>query len=395
MLTFYQMKFRIGCLSGLLALLGSVFSVAQPWPKLKNASFEGKTGIAVLAQGWTSCGDIYNTPDLAPGVWGVTLPPAHGSTYLHLVCRGIGDFTPTGSYEAIGQRLPDSLRAGQEYCFLADLAFPGRRTGTEPKSPAMLRIWGANDDCSEVELLWTSPPIDHTNWQTYRIRFTPRQSHPVLRLECYFVQEPFYWGGLLIDNIRSEQKAPLLGVANLELCLSDSLYLEPDRSVLAAFGIDIQDAPYRWYDATEHLLSQEKYLKVYAAGRYRLEISDGCTLFRDTVTVTAKECESNLWIPNLITPNGDEQNETFAFRGIAPVGWQLTVIDRWGKQVYRNDDYKQDWTADGLPGGIYYYRLKKLPVSTRSVTGSKKTNPIGGLPGPVGQVLNGWVHVLR
>ena len=65
-----------------------------------------------------------------------------------------------------------------------------------------------------------------------------------------------------------------------------------------------------------------------------------------------------VFIPNVITPNGDGLNDTFAPRNLPGNGWQLSVYSCWGRQVYLTDHYQQDWAATDLPAGLYYHRLQ-------------------------------------
>ena len=72
-----------------------------------------------------------------------------------------------------------------------------------------------------------------------------------------------------------------------------------------------------------------------------------------------------LLIPNIITPNGDAQNETFRLPGVPPGGpCELSIYSRWGSRVYHSAHYRQDWSAPGQPDGLYYYylRLPNQPV---------------------------------
>lgn len=69
-------------------------------------------------------------------------------------------------------------------------------------------------------------------------------------------------------------------------------------------------------------------------------------------------------VPNVITPNGDGQNDVFRFRNAAAGPWALQVYSRWGRQVYENAQYQQDWNAAGLPAGPYYYLLKRADDTT-------------------------------
>ena len=65
---------------------------------------------------------------------------------------------------------------------------------------------------------------------------------------------------------------------------------------------------------------------------------------------------SDIFIPNIVTPNGDEKNETFEIITDAPVS--LTIFNRWGKILYQDGHYQNNWNASGLPSGIYYYELQ-------------------------------------
>ncbi len=60
--------------------------------------------------------------------------------------------------------------------------------------------------------------------------------------------------------------------------------------------------------------------------------------------------------PNVFTPNSDNLNETFVIPSQFS-GWKLVVNNRWGEVVYESDNYQNDWSAEGLPSGTYYYRI--------------------------------------
>gem|GEM_PF-2882531 len=73
----------------------------------------------------------------------------------------------------------------------------------------------------------------------------------------------------------------------------------------------------------------------------------------------------DLYIPNTFTPNGDGKNDRFEI-----IGWEaydrieLVVFNRWGNEVYRNVDYDNSWTGDGLNNGTYYYMVKLIKGNT-------------------------------
>jgi hypothetical protein len=48
------------------------------------------------------------------------------------------------------------------------------------------------------------------------------------------------------------------------------------------------------------------------------------------------------------------------------------VYDRWGKHVYSNTAYQNNWGRD-VQGGVYFYRITS----------------------PLGAACKGWLHVLK
>jgi gliding motility-associated-like protein len=63
-------------------------------------------------------------------------------------------------------------------------------------------------------------------------------------------------------------------------------------------------------------------------------------------------------VPNVFTPNGDGYNQYFFIPKIELYAeCELTVIDRWGIQVFRSTGYSNDWDGDDLSSGVYYYVL--------------------------------------
>ncbi|MBI1769209.1 MAG: PKD domain-containing protein [Bacteroidetes bacterium] len=72
-------------------------------------------------------------------------------------------------------------------------------------------------------------------------------------------------------------------------------------------------------------------------------------------------------IPNVFTPESspgyNDLFEVLLGSGlIAPAGVgikvELTVVDRWGKEVFQSPDYRNDWNGHGLPTGVYYIHVK-------------------------------------
>ena len=76
------------------------------------------------------------------------------------------------------------------------------------------------------------------------------------------------------------------------------------------------------------------------------------------VMTISDEC----WVPNIITPNLDSDNDTFIIPCLANYpNIKLTVFNRWGDKVYEAAPYNNDWKGtfnnQELPQGTYYYIL--------------------------------------
>ncbi len=95
-------------------------------------------------------------------------------------------------------------------------------------------------------------------------------------------------------------------------------------------------------------------------GTYTIVVAatDACG-FVDTdtqVTIVLPPC--NIEIGNIFSPNGDGANDFFSIKHIEYYpNTSLTVFDRWGRKVYENANYANEWKAEGLHDGTYFYVL--------------------------------------
>jgi gliding motility-associated-like protein/uncharacterized repeat protein (TIGR01451 family) len=63
-----------------------------------------------------------------------------------------------------------------------------------------------------------------------------------------------------------------------------------------------------------------------------------------------------LFIPNVITPNNDGKNDRFIIRGSQKFAKrEIVILNRFGDHLYENSNYDNDWNADGIVGGTYFY----------------------------------------
>ncbi|ETZ22431.1 gliding motility-associated C-terminal domain-containing protein [Pedobacter sp. V48] len=68
---------------------------------------------------------------------------------------------------------------------------------------------------------------------------------------------------------------------------------------------------------------------------------------------------SALLIPNLFTPNGDGTNDVFEIRGIEGFAENdIIIVNRWGNEVFKQRNYRNNWAGQGLNEGTYFYVLR-------------------------------------
>lgn len=96
---------------------------------------------------------------------------------------------------------------------------------------------------------------------------------------------------------------------------------------------------------------------------YMLQVTDanGC-VGSDIVKVKVNK-DYRLFIHNVITPDGNGQNDTWHITNIETFeSADVYVYDRWGKEVLFVKGYNSDWEGvsgtDQLPDGTYYYMIE-------------------------------------
>lgn len=73
---------------------------------------------------------------------------------------------------------------------------------------------------------------------------------------------------------------------------------------------------------------------------------------------------ARLVIPQGISPNNDNKNDKWVIDGIEQFSdYKITIVNRWGNEVWSTTDYKNDWdgknnAGEVLPEGTYYYVIR-------------------------------------
>jgi gliding motility-associated-like protein len=76
--------------------------------------------------------------------------------------------------------------------------------------------------------------------------------------------------------------------------------------------------------------------------------------------------ESKLFIPTVFSPNSNsERNRTFKIVKADShedltseyLSLELQIFNRYGKRIYKNNNYQSDWDGGNFSDGVYYYIL--------------------------------------
>jgi gliding motility-associated-like protein len=162
--------------------------------------------------------------------------------------------------------------------------------------------------------------------------------------------------------------------------------LGPDTLICEGETVTLRAAPgqarYRWtYVTGSDILhtATDSVLRAEAPGVYTVEVFNrlGCSV-TDTVRLAACSDISEkypLFIPNIITPNNDGYNDTWTVKNLDQYGNnRLVISNRWGHEVYRVNNYRNQWQGNVLANGTYFYQLWL-----------EKGN----------RLYKGWIHVWR
>jgi gliding motility-associated-like protein len=93
----------------------------------------------------------------------------------------------------------------------------------------------------------------------------------------------------------------------------------------------------------------------------RWRITNSCGLTQDDIKITV----INSTIPNAMSPNGDGKNDVFIVPDLERYAVvKLVVFNRWGSQVYEDENYKNNWQGTNmqnvpLTDDTYYYTLTR------------------------------------
>jgi len=121
-------------------------------------------------------------------------------------------------------------------------------------------------------------------------------------------------------------------------------------------NISVNSNAYEWSFGDGQTSTDDSTIHTYEKpGKYTIRLSAS----NEGQCQKSKEEEINIadiYVPNIITPNGDEKNDVF--RVLTDARVDLKIINRWGKELYKDPDYQNNWNGEDVPAGTYFFEIQ-------------------------------------
>ena len=146
---------------------------------------------------------------------------------------------------------------------------------------------------------------------------------------------------ILYDSI------PNINLGNDTILCSDEILL---------LSATATNSSYLWNDN-----STRSTLRVSSPNLYWTEVTNICGSASDSITILYENCRAALEMPNVFSPNGDDNNALFLpIESENIENFQLTIYNRWGQQLFYSQQIKHGWdgrTTAGkeVPSGTYFW----------------------------------------
>ncbi len=92
--------------------------------------------------------------------------------------------------------------------------------------------------------------------------------------------------------------------------------------------------------------------------RFRIKAVEELTNHASWSNEAVISFDHEIMIPNVITPNGDDINDTFEIQDLEAYEENLLkIFNRYGDLVFTQRNYRSGWSGAGLSPGVYYYEF--------------------------------------
>ncbi|OUJ70154.1 hypothetical protein BXP70_25215 [Hymenobacter crusticola] len=270
-----------------------------------------------------------------PGMSGNSFNPAQAGVGTHVIRYTMPDSVACGSIaQTITVSAPPTVQAGPDTTLCAD----------QTRSFRLLKA-------SPIGGSWSGPGV------TTDGMFTPPNTNN--RGGIFTLRYTFTQNGCELAATRKVLIAPTSSSnVPLDIPICEAA---PQYTGLAPFNCQfaplLTGGTYEWDFGDQTTSTEEAPVHRYEKpGTYQVKLVARYTNCQVETRFAPVEV-GEVFVPNIITPNGDNKNELFIPRfSCQPAS--LRIFTRWGSKVYETDNYRNDWHGGDLADGVYYYHLR-------------------------------------
>ncbi|WP_051718309.1 gliding motility-associated C-terminal domain-containing protein [Hymenobacter sp. IS2118] len=291
------------------------------------------TTMPALALSATPAGGVFS----GPGVAGGRFSPATAGAGTHTLSYAVSDSLGCGVItQQVMVSRPPTVTVGRDTTLCADLRQPFQLRG----SPAG-GVWSGTGVSATG---FFTPPDTGNRGGIFPVTYTVVDGVCQTAATKRVILAPTSAQDVGLNLPVCASAPQYTGLAPLEIMFTPVL-LAPNAVYLWNFG----DGPATSDKPTPtHTYTQPGTYQVTLTARY-----GNC----EVLTGFAPVVIGDVFVPNIITPNDDDANQTFRPRFSCRLA-SLEVFSRWGQRVYQTDNYQNNWDAKGVPNGVYYYLLR-------------------------------------
>ena len=160
-----------------------------------------------------------------------------------------------------------------------------------------------------------------------------------------------YWVQVINGNCNNSDTININVVQHPVINLGNDTVMCPGDLIILDAGLGYN---YLWSTG-----SNQSSINVNMPGKYSVIVSNGGCKAIDEIKIN--ECNSEIWVPNVFTPNGDGYNDTFypVYTNIDKL--TMYVYNRWGNQIFDGRGKAAVWDGTYMgkmcPDGVYYYLI--------------------------------------
>ena len=174
----------------------------------------------------------------------------------------------------------------------------------------------------------------------------------------YLVSQPgTYWVQITVNGCVDSDtiQVDYIPIPNVDLGTDTTIC--KGRSLL--LDATLPGASYVWQDG-----STQPLFTAWDEGQYWVTVTlDNCS-FTDNIEIFHTNCEAEVEMPNIFTPNGDGVNDFFKPTKLFQVeSFSISIYNRWGSEVYTYSGLEPNWDGRDENGaeysdGVYFYVIQ-------------------------------------